>query len=175
MKNMKKVIFITLMLTASYAWAYDGFYVMDSGDTLFFNVNTNTGKAEITYPGTNFNYPWEGHTKPSGVLVIPDSITYNNIKYPVASIDTSTFRLCQELTSLIIPSSCRTIEYRAFYFCTGLTSVVISDYVNIIGKEAFEGCTHLSNLTLGNSITTIEEYAFFACDSLTSITIPAVV
>lgn len=170
---MKNILLVVLMLTASYAWAYDGFVIMDSGDTLFFNVNINTGKAEITYPGTNFNYPWEGHTKPSGILVIPDSITYNNIKYPVASIDTSTFRQCQELTSLIIPSSCRTIEYRAFYFCTGLTSVVISDSVNIIGEEAFEGCTHLSNLTLGNSITTIEEYSFFACDSLTSITIPA--
>jgi len=53
----------------------------------------------------------------SGKVVIPATFTYNNVDYNVTSIGDEAFRDCSDLTSVTIPNSVTSIEYRAFDGC----------------------------------------------------------
>ena len=97
----------------------------------------------------------------NGHLTIPDG---------VETIETIAFRFCDELTSVTIPPSVKTIGHAAFAE-TGLTAVTIPDSVETIKPRAFEKCRALTNVTIGNSVKTIGNYAFYNCLRLTSVTI----
>lgn len=108
--------------------------------------------------------------KPTGNLVIPNSITVGGNSYTVKRIEDEAFLNCDSLTSVSIPSSIDNIYYRAFKGCTGLTSVNI-DGANI-GNEAFADCSSLTSLTMSNGVTSIGNSAFANCLGLTELTIP---
>lgn len=83
----------------------------------------------------------------SGVLVIPEAVTYEGAIYSVTSIEKYAFSGRTDLTSVIIPNS-----------------------VTIIKQFAFSGCTNLTSVTIGSGIQTIEKYAFNKCSNLTTVT-----
>ena len=130
----------------------------------------------------------------SGIITIPNSISYNGNTYPVTTI-LSAFSGCSSLTSVTIPNSVTSINSwpsgcssltsvtipnsmtsigdHAFTDCTGLTSVSIPNSVTSIGYMAFFFCNSLSNLTLSENLTTIGASSFIACNGLKSLIIPA--
>lgn len=120
----------------------------------------------------------------SGTLIIPDSVEYANIKYPVTYIATGNlyydhgwitaqgFLDCSALTSVILPSTITEIMQSAFNGCTGLTSVSLNTNLITIGSFAFNNCSSLSSLSIPNTVTSIGDYAFSGCSSLTNIIIP---
>ena len=67
------------------------------------------------------------------------------------------------------------INSSAFKDCTSLASIIISDSVTSIGTDAFRGCTSLNSVTFGeeSQLTSIGSNAFRNCYMLTSITIPS--
>lgn len=173
---MKKALsilsaFVLLVVLAPSASAYNGSVTLDGGQTIYFNINYSNNTIEITCPDYN-NGGWGSYTKPTGALVIPDSITYNNgwndNTYPVTAIGSSAFSGCNELTSITIPEGVTTIGYFAFYNCSGLTSVTISDGVTSIGNHAFLGCSGLTSITIPRSVTSLGWYTFEGCN-LTSV------
>ena len=108
----------------------------------------------------------------SGEIVIPDSITYENITYNVTSISDNAFDTCRDITSITMPNGITTIGERAFARCSGLTSITIPNSVKTIGLSAFSECSGLTYIDIPNSVTTIDYSAFSDCIGLTSITIP---
>lgn len=82
------------------------------------------------------------------------------------------FQLCNNLTSIIIPSSVTSIGEGAFDNCSYLTSITLPNSVTTIGNETFAGCSGLTSITIPNSVTSIGIEAFSCCRRLTSITIP---
>ena len=104
---------------------------------LYYNLDATNQTAEVT--STYLSY--------SGDIIIPASVTYNEITYSVTSIG----------------------EW-AFGNCTGLTSVTIPNSVTSIGTDAFRNCTGLTSVTIPNSVTSIGGGAFFNCSRLTSVT-----
>ncbi len=156
-------------------------------DGIYYNLNSSgdTKTAEVT----------QNSNKYSGDIVIPESVTYEEVTYSVTSIGyaafqdcsgltsitipngvtsigNSAFYGCRGLTSVTIPNSVTTIGYWAFAECSGLTSVTIPNSVTSIGFSAFSGCSGLTSVTIGNSVTSIGESAFSGCSCLTSVTIP---
>ena len=130
------------ILSITQAWAYDFSVVVSSGQTLYFNINSNSTSNEvyITYPNSNAQYTnecYSGYTKPTGNLIIPSSVTYNGITYSITSIGNHAFHNCTGLTSVNIPNSVTNIGYSPFYECSGLTSVTIPNSVTTIGNYAF--------------------------------------
>ena len=105
-------------------------------------------------------------------VVIPETITYEGVKYTVTSIGYEAFYHCNALTSITIPSSVTYIGYCAFEECTGLTSLTIPNGVTTIGQCAVRLCSGLSSIEIPNSVTSIDYGAFWGCTGLTSITIP---
>ena len=86
--------------------------------------------------------------RPTGNLIIPESIEYEGLQYSVRSIDEG-----------------------AFYNCSGLTSITIPNSVTSIGQSAFRGCSRLTSVNIGNSVTSIGSNAFAGCSNLTEINV----
>ncbi len=133
---------------------------------------------------------------------ILEKITHEGKDYTVTSIGNA-FRGCDNLASVVIPSSVTLIDNHAFQGCSSLVSVVIPSSVKAIGESAFEGCSSLLAYMLysgstacvydaGDSIQTanisekimyegrdcivtdIAKYAFNNCINMQSITIGGV-
>ena len=179
---MKKIILsliITVSTMLSTAWAYDFSVVVSSGQTLYFNINSNSTSNEVyvTYPNSNAQYMdeyYNGYTTTTGNLIIPTSVTYNGITYSVTSIGDNAFYNCNGLTSATIPNSVTSIGDNAFYICRGLTWVTIPNSVTTIGISAFDDCRGLTSVTIPSSVTSIGSSAFRSCRSLTTLTFNAI-
>ena len=133
-------------------------------------------------------------------LIIPASITWNNIKYSVVSIGGEAFEGCSGLTSITIPSSINRIGYGAFDKCENLNTAIIEQggtditledrcfysikklianrniktlrpYSNNNTKDSPFG-EKLNIIEFGDRFTRIDDYLFYRCSGLTSINIP---
>ena len=99
-------------------------------DGIYYNLVSKAKQAEVTSNPNHY----------SGAVVIPESVTYNDVNYSVTSIGDKAFLYCLGLTSVIIPNSVTGIGSSAFSQCTGLTSVSIPNSVMIIEGFAFSRC-----------------------------------
>ena len=84
----------------------------------------------------------------SGIIVIPESVTYQGITYSVTSIGNSAFGHCSDLTSVIIGNSVTSIGNSAFGSCSNLTSITIGSNVTSILRDAFIGCSKLEKVII---------------------------
>ncbi len=165
---MKKTIQLILLLitllsfSSNKAYAYD-IAVENEGVTIYYNYSKDGTELIVTY---NINNLY------SGIVVIPEEVTYMNRTRKVTSIGNGAFSYCSGLTSVTIPNSVTTIGSQAFQVCSSLTYVTIPNSVTSIGNSAFSYCSGLTSVTIPNSVTTIGSNAFRGCSGLTSVTIP---
>lgn len=164
MKNYLKNITLLLaaVLLPTIAAAHD-FEV----DGIYYNIYGIN--ATVSCCGS---YGSEYSNEYSGSVVIPESVTYNGVTYPVTAIGNQAFQGCVGLTSIIIPNSVISIGNSSFCNCEGLKSIEIPNSVTTIDAYAFESCYGLTNIKIGNSVTKINFMAFYGCRGITSIEIP---
>ena len=105
-------------------------------DGIYYSLNEEIKVADVI---GNPNYY-------SGEVVIPSSVTYNDVEYSVTSIGSWAFNECTSLTSITIPNS-----------------------VTSIDQEAFSHCSSLTSITIGSGVTYIDDYAFGYCPELTDV------
>ena len=166
---MKKLFLSTLLLALPLlASAYDIAVENVDGVKIYYNYINNGSELQVTYIGP-YSYSVQSY---SGVVNIPDIVTYEGYPLPVTSIGDNAFYDCRDLTLVTIPNSVTYIGVGAFYSCRGLTSVTIPNSVTTIEGFVFEDCRGLTSVNIGNSVTNIGEYAFMGCTSLTSVVIP---
>lgn len=108
------------------------------------------------------------NTSISGDIDIPQ--TYNG--KPVVVIQNSAFKDCSNVTSILIPSSIKSIGINAFENCSNITEITIPEGVTLIGNNTFLGCEKLASVTFPTSLENIGANAFAGCTSLTSIVLP---
>ena len=157
MKHIRRFLMVTLLLMASFAWAYDF-----EADGIYYDITSHVAPYEVSVAYNNYY---------TGNIVIPETVVFQGITYSVTSIGNRTFYECWYLTSVTIPNSVTNIGEYAFAYCPALTSVNIPNSVTGIGEGAFRGCTSLTSVIIGNLLTIISENTFYNCTSLTSITI----
>ncbi len=186
---MKKTLFVLVtMLLANYAMGASTFTVTTpSGHTImcYYDVIGHNGEVGVgQVSGQSY----------SGTLIIPDSVSYGGVNYPVTFIarkgslsyiytdmygnhtgyyTTLGFWGLTGLTSLILPSSITEIGSESFRGCTGLTSISLGSNLTTIENYAFQGCSSLLSLTIPNTVTYIGSYAFGYCSSLQGVTLSA--
>ena len=161
---LKTILAALLLLCCTVASAHD-FEV----DGVYYNVLSEEDKTvAVTYSGLYSGAVADEYTY---AVVIPATVTYNNITYSVRSIGYGAFAGCTSLTYIEIPNSVTTIQDRAFNGCTFLSSITIPNSVTSIGNYAFYLCERLKSVTIGNSVTSIGDAAFEYCSGLTSVTV----
>lgn len=142
---MKKLIFITMLLMATAipfnAQAYYGTpYVAPSGQTIYYVITNDNAKivAPYDYNGTlcGTDMIWACWTRPTGDLVIPDTIIVGSNKYAVIEIGENAFDGCSGLTTVSIPQTVTSIGQLAFAG-TGLDTIWVPSTVTSIGYGAF--------------------------------------
>lgn len=103
-------------------------------------------------------------------LVIPEKVVgkYDD-EYDVTEIGDGCFVCCDELESVIIPDSVRTIGEKAF--CdSNLNHVVIPNSVRTIAQDAFS-FTDLTSFHLPKDVFTVEGPILAGCTRLTTLTV----
>ena len=124
-----------------------------------FTVMSMAANAEVieyrTDDGFKYNLDTEEKTaelaKFSGSqkkVVIPESVTYNDVTYSVTSLGNACFNGCSSLTSITIPSSVTSLGDRCFNGCKSLTSIDIPSSVTSLGLSCFRGCSSLESITV---------------------------
>ena len=93
----------------------------------------------------------------------------------LTSIEESTFRNCENLQIVNIPSTITNIGEYAFSRCYALSSINIPDGVINIDNNAFEYCRSLSSFNIPIATTKIGGSAFQECTGLISFFIPRTV
>lgn len=163
-------VFLLLGAFAMNAWTYDGSVVTPSEQTIYYNFNSSSQTITITYPNTA-DAPWLNYTKPTGDLVIPDSIEHNGVRYPVTAIGNRAFYACMDITSVIIGDNVTSIGGGAFQNCRDITYTNFGSNVTTIGSYAFAFCRGLSTIDIPNSVNSIDNDAFYNCPGLTHVVI----
>ncbi|MBO4308051.1 MAG: leucine-rich repeat domain-containing protein [Bacteroidales bacterium] len=162
---------LSVLFTALLAWQFaqgQTFPVVTpSNHTVYFQIENN--EAEATY--CSYSMPNYGSSL-SGTLIIPDSVEYNSVSYPVTSIGYNAFHHAYGIDTVILPNTITTIKQEAFSACADLASVIIPNSVTTLGNLAFAACHNLSDLTIGESVVTIGNQAFDADTSLVYVNIP---
>lgn len=113
-------------------------------------------------PDFSLGYGEDYYTRLKSIS-IPDTVLY---------IGKSAFRMCINLSKVILSNSLISIGDSAFARCYSLISIIIPDTVTSIGNGAFYGCAKLSDIKLSKSLKRIGKYTFERCKSLKEIIIP---
>ncbi|MBR3086597.1 MAG: leucine-rich repeat domain-containing protein, partial [Kiritimatiellae bacterium] len=115
-----------------------------------------------------------------GAVSVPSSAGGN----PVTAIANNVGKGCENITSLVITDTVKTIGYGAFALCTSLGEVVLGDGVTTLNSYneyaysdpttawyAFGGCTALTNVVFGSSLTAMYG-SFCRCTALERVVLP---
>lgn len=157
---MTAVITAVAMAFPSSAWAY--FFIND----IYYEFNEgNTELTVVTASTSSGSY--------SGDVVIPESVTYAGVEFPVTAIGNHAFSRSTNMHSIQIPNTIRTIGDHAFYNCTGLNTIEIPNSVTSMGRCVFHSCTGLTSAVIGNSVPVIDEYCFQYCSNLQEVVLGA--
>lgn len=142
---MKKIYVTTLLLllAPAMAMAQNPYALIScacpSGQILYYGVDPNGRGASLTWPNYENGDYWAGYTKPTGRVIIPDSVTwvYNDSTHilPVYSVSQNCFNGCSGITSVVFPETIIAFEPNAFAGCSSLDSIFMPQ----VPPELFSG------------------------------------
>ena len=181
------VLFSTLLSLSAY-----GNGVEING--IYYLLDATNLTATVTYP--NETTPsWTGTTSSyTGVINIPEQVSYQGKTYTVNSIGNNAF-IGSRLTSITLPNTIisigssafcnhrgvttldlphlQSIGNEAFRWCHTLQKVVIPESITTLGITIFQGCLYMTEIELPQNLASIPYACFNACSALTSITLPS--
>ena len=161
---MKKLFLSIIMLAfAINVKAYDFTALAPTGQILFCNIVD----SENHLIGLTAGYP-----KPSGDLVIPETIHSGGVDWTITEIMDGAFRECN-ITSVVIPNTVTAIGNHAFYLCTKLAgTVTIPNSVNTVGYTAFCRCDRMTEVMLPAKDVTYGNGCFMTTGLTGTLTLP---
>ena len=151
---MKKIIFVLLMVVASWcsASAYD---LLEGGIAYDYAF----GEMRVVHLDSY-----------KGDIVIPEQVKYNGAMRSVTSIDSRTFD-GTAVTSVRFPSTMRYVYDLAFYSCKQLKAVYLNEGLIFMGANMFKDSS-LPSIEIPSTVTKIRDHCFYNCDNLTSVVVP---
>ncbi len=110
---------------------------------------------------------------PSGGFLYVNDVLINDVVVPDGITKIYSRRLSfDNIKTVKLPDSVKTIGYGAFSYCKNLNSINLPDGLISIGEDAFDNCSSLSAVTIPDSVTYIGDNAFRYCTGITSIEMP---
>lgn len=101
-------------------------------------------------------------------ITVPNSVTYNEVDYPVEVIGGEVFKDNKSVTRIILPSTIKRVEPYAFYGCSSLKEIGDLSHCEYIYYCAFRNCISLEKVDL-SACKSIASGAFYDCQSLLNI------
>lgn len=177
--------------------AYD--FVVDG---IYYNKKTSywdsSRKAYVSgtcvYVAPQFSNQSSNAAAYSEEVVIPASVEYGGVTYPVKGVDQYAFGYCSAVTKVVLPESVNSIGCYSFYCCSSLESismpgvtsfnnyafcncsslrsVTIAAGATSLPYGMFQDCSKLTEVNLPSTLTSVEGFAFSGCGTLTSIELP---
>ncbi len=95
-----------------------------------------------------------------------------SIPSTVKAIGQFAFRGCIELSRIMLNEGLESIGYGAFHWCCALNSIDIPSTVRLLNDNAFSFCFRLTSLKLGVGVKRIGNYCFEHCIRLREISLP---
>lgn len=132
-------------------------------DGINYNITSATEPYTVSVIPKNPKY--------TGLVTIPETVTYDSNTYTVTSIGAYAFDACFALTDISLPNTITTIGHQAFYGCTGLNSITIPNSVTTIAAKSFLGCNNISSVQISQYVSFIGEEAFSSCLKLETINV----
>lgn len=107
-------------------------------------------------------------------LIVPDSVSYNGMKFVVNRIGPRAFAgtYSNYPQTIQLPNTIYYIGTGAFYGCYNLVTINLPNTISVIDAGAFKGCKQLKNIVLPESLTSIGDETFYNCSKLTELNIP---
>lgn len=145
--------------------------VFRGGSSIVFLKEECDGNVEEPFTDGKFYYTPMTQTKTlkligyvsgavAGRLVIPESTNYNGEQWSIVAVGSSAFDGNKKMTSLVLPSSIKSIESRAFRSCINLTQIVLNEGLTTIENRAFCNDSALTVVTIPSTVTYMGDYAF---------------
>lgn len=178
---MKKNILSTFILVSiwfnlaaqdSKSYYYDFYKVSPSGDKLYYRILSSTDHTVSVCSPTNGTHNWQGFTKPSGNVIIPEQVTNGSTTYTVVRVNSYVFLDCSAITSVQIPNTVELIGANAFKNCNLITSITLPSNLKTIWNNAFEN-TGLTTVHIPSEVSHISWSVFNKCPNLSSVTVSA--
>ena len=97
-------------------------------------------------------------------IVIPESVTYNDVTYPVARIGDNAFSGLywsgKNVTKFVLPKTIKSIGNSAFYDNYRLKEIVLNEGLETIGENAFGYAYDLEEISIPSTVISIGQNAF---------------
>ena len=158
---MKKSLFflaLGLLMTGLSAQA------SEQHDGIWYEFDYVTGATVVAPPSGNY----------SGDIVIPETVQADdNDWYNVTAIGEAAFSWCQQLTSVSLPNTIKTIDKDAFFYCDKLESIALPEALETIGNWAFNFCRKLTSVHIPANVSSIGYEVFAMCPGITNFTVDA--
>ena len=166
--------------------SYEAWY-SDNICANFEAVQYEQGQLYYRYTGRGMvvmghNGDIEGH------LVIPDTVTFNNVNYPVIGIDSWALSSQGNMTAVTLPATMDSLWYCALAYNDNLSAVhytgTLAQWCHIWfeNREAnptnyahhlYIGGEEILNLVIPEGVTSIGQYAFRGCNQMANVTLPS--
>lgn len=130
------MICLSLVVSNSNIFAYDGTAKDGNGNTFYYN-NVSDG-IELTYGFDGYNL--------QANLIIPGTLDGKT----VVGIGERAFINCSKIESVSFPSTVKSLGYLSFANCTSLASISITANIELIGAGAFLFCIYNHRTTKTN-------------------------
>lgn len=115
--------------------------------------------VEVTFKNDNY----------AGDIIIPETVTIEGKTYTVKRIGANAFSYCEEINSVIMPSTIERIEKYAFKNCCNMCVVNLPASIRFISMQAFENCKSLTGIILPESLQEMGGAVFYGCDKLQTV------
>ena len=181
--NNPRTVTVTQDTTFTAIWQvkpFEGIFSQEyQGQMLYYRVIDQVNHyVMLTCPKdsliTNINFydtwidGWDYSNRPTGALVLPDTVTHNEITYTVRAIGACAFSNCPIFT-VSMPNTVDSLGDAAFGGCSYLSEITFSDSLRYIGKYAFSR-TNLGSVVLPSQVSILKEFAFHSAH-ITNITL----
>lgn len=124
--DMRLVVGIVFSLLGFCSYAqFDFCDTSSSNHVLYYKIYGN--EVRLVAPGNG--YPYYGYTRPSGDVVVPDTVSYMGVSYPVVAFAENAFISCSRVTSVRIPHTVENVMSNAFNGCIGLEALYVDPIV----------------------------------------------
>ena len=101
-----------------------------------------------------------------------DNLTSVTIPTSVKTIGDYAFQSARSLRTIELHDDITAIGFGAFKGCISMEEITLPKNLTVVKRDLFNGCTNLKKVNLYNDITSIEQNAFTDCRALENLTLP---